>query len=246
MGKDRKSGYLCRGRNKGHLGAISKIIIPEIRDVSISPVYHMEMLVASTVALIPEVKKQEDLEFLFTNPRSRERLTVYALSHSIHKVLVDANLTPNNCYSVKSAAVSFLVSKNIPQNQIDQALHYRSGKSVMSKHYATFESLKVLPLLLAQSVDVLYSKELLRAPPTAEVSPPEEKSEERCKRKLKYVINKRKDQLSKESDKRIKAKREEPSELMKELDKMNDELENGGLSDIEASVMRTKKKLVWK
>jgi hypothetical protein len=74
----------------------------------------MEILAASTVALIPELKKQEDLEFLFTNPRSRERLTVYALSHAIHKVLVDAKLTPNNCYSVKSAAVSFLVSQKIP------------------------------------------------------------------------------------------------------------------------------------
>jgi hypothetical protein len=41
---------------KGHLGAISKVFIPEIRDVSINPVYHMEMLVASAVALIPEVK----------------------------------------------------------------------------------------------------------------------------------------------------------------------------------------------
>jgi hypothetical protein len=91
--------------------------------VSISPVYHMEMLAPSTVALIPGMEKQEDLEFLFTNPRSRERLTVYALSHAIHKVLVDAKLTPNNCYSVKSAAVSFLVSKNVPQDQIDQALH---------------------------------------------------------------------------------------------------------------------------
>jgi hypothetical protein len=38
----------------------------------------------------------------------------------------------------------------------------------MSKHYAILESLKVLPLLLAQSVDVLYSKEILKAPPTAE------------------------------------------------------------------------------
>jgi hypothetical protein len=105
----------------------------------------MEILAASTVALIPELKKQEDLEFLFTSPTSRERLTVYALSHAIHKVLVDANLIPNNCYSVKSAAVSFLVSQKIPQDQIDQALHYRSGKSVMSKHYATLESQKVLP-----------------------------------------------------------------------------------------------------
>jgi hypothetical protein len=95
-------------------------------------------------------------------------------------------------------------------------------------------------------MDALYSKELLRAPPTVEVSPPEEKSEERYKRKVKYIINKRKDQLSKESDRRMKEKREEPIELMKELDKLNDELENGDLSDNEASVMRAKKKLLWK
>jgi hypothetical protein len=231
---------------KSHLGAKSHVFIPEIRDVSINPVYHMEMLAASTVALIPELKRQEDLEFLFTNPRSRERLTAYALSHAIHKVLVDAKLTPNNCYSVKSAAVSFLVSKYVPQEQIDQALHYRSGKSVMSKHYATLESLKVLPLLLAQSVDVLYSREMLRAPPTAEVSSPEEKPEERYETRLKYVINKRKDQLSKESEKRIREKRGNSSELIKQLDELNRQLENGGLSDSEASVTRTKKKLVWK
>jgi hypothetical protein len=33
---------------------------------------------------------------------------------------------------------------------------------------------------------------------------------------------------------------------MKELDELNKQLENGGLSDSEASVVRTKKKLVWK
>jgi soluble cytochrome b562 len=159
---------------------------------------------------------------------------------------INAKLTPNNCYSVKSAAVSFLVSKKVPQEQIDQALHYRSGKSVMSKHYATLESLKVLLLLSAQSVDVLYSKEMLRALPTAEVSPPEEKLEERYKRRVKYVINKTKDQLSKESDKRMKEKREGANELMKELDKLNDELENGGLSDDEESVIKNRKKLLWK
>jgi hypothetical protein len=244
--KIENQGIFVEVEIKGHLGAISKVFIPDIQDTSINPVYHMEMLVASTVALIPEMKKQEDLEFLFTNPRSRERLTVYALSHAIHKVLMDANLTSNNCYSVKSAAVSFLVSKNIPQGQIDQALHYRSGKSVISKHYATLESLKVLPLLLAQSVDVLYSKELSKAPPTAEVSPPEEKSEERYKRRVKYVINRRKDQLNKESEKRMKAKREESSELTKELDEINNKLDNGGLSNSEASIARTKKKLIWK
>jgi hypothetical protein len=244
--KIENQGIFIEVEIKSHLGAKSQVFIPEIRDVSISPVYHMEMLAASTVALIPEVKKQEDLEFLFTNPRSRERLTVYALSHAIHRILVDAKLTPNNCYSVKSAAVSFLVSKNVPLEQINQALHYRSGKSVTSKHYATFESLKALPLLLAQSVDVLYSKELLEAPPMTEVSPPGERSVERYKRKLKYVINKRKDQLEKESEKRDKARREDSSELTKEVDDLNRQLENGGLSDSEMSAIRMKKKLVWR
>jgi hypothetical protein len=58
----------------------------------------------------------------------------------------------------------------------------------MSKHYATLESQKTLPLLLAQSVDVLYSKEKLRAPPEAEVSPPGERPDERydC---LNYLLN---------------------------------------------------------
>jgi hypothetical protein len=105
--KIENQGIFIEVEIKGHLGAKSKIFIAEIRDVSSSAVHHMEILVASTVALIPELKRQEDLEFLFTNPRSRERLAVYALSHAIHKVLVDSKLTPNNCYSVKSAAVSF-------------------------------------------------------------------------------------------------------------------------------------------
>jgi hypothetical protein len=44
---------------------------------------------------------------------------------------------------------------------------------------------------------------LLKDPPTAEISPPGEKSEERYKRKLKYVIKRRKDQLEKETEKRF-------------------------------------------
>jgi hypothetical protein len=183
--KIENQGIFIEVEIKSHLGEKTRVFIPEIQDVSINPVYHMETLAASTVALIPEIKRQEDLEFLFTNPKSRERLTVYALSHAIHNILVDAKLTPNNCYSVKSAAVSFLVSQKVPRYQIEQALHYRSGKSVMSKHYATLESQKALPLLLAQSVNVLYSK--LKAPPEAEVSPPQERADERYERKVKYT-----------------------------------------------------------
>jgi hypothetical protein len=86
----------------------------------------------------------------------------------------------------------------------------------------------------------------LKAPPEAEVSPPQERADERYKRKVKYMINKRKEQLSKESEKRAIAKREDSCELEKELENLNRQLENGGLSESEASVMRTKKKLIWK
>jgi hypothetical protein len=79
----------------------------------------------------------------------------------------------------------------------------------------------------------------------SEVSPPDEKSEERYKRRVKFVINKRKDQLSKEADERVKKKREDSTELMKEIRSVSDKLENGGLSDSEASTMKTKKKLLW-
>jgi hypothetical protein len=60
------------------------------------------------------------------------------------------------------------------------------------------------------------------------------------------MVNKRKEQLSKESEKRMKAKREDSCELEKELEGLNRQLENGGLSDIEASSVRMRKKLIWK
>jgi hypothetical protein len=238
--KVEKEGIFVEVEIKSHLGAKSQVFIPIIHDNSINPVYHMELLVANTENRMSKTKG-ESLEFLFTDPRSHQRLTVYALSHTIHRVLEDAGLKPNNCYSVKSAAVSYLVSKDIPQEQINQALHYRSGKSVMSKLYATFESLKKLPLLLVQSVNKLYTSE-------ESVSPPEEKPEEKYERKFKDAIKKRKSQLSKESEKRRedKIKKEETSELMKEFDKLNGQLENGGLSDSEMSAIRQRKKLVWK
>jgi hypothetical protein len=161
------------------------------------------MLVANTISNCPEKGRNEGFEFLFTNPRSQERLTIYALSGGIHKTLVQAGLVPNNTYSIKSAAVSFLVSQDVPQHQIEQALHYRKGKSVMSAHYATMISLKKLPLLLAQSVNTLYSEKVANA----EVSPPDEKPEVKYERKQKSVIEKRKKQLSKELDDKIKKRK---------------------------------------
>jgi hypothetical protein len=64
-------------------------------------------------------------------------------------------------------------------------------------------------------VDVLYSREIVRAPRSAEVSPPEKKPNKKYKKKLTYIINKGKEQLSKESEKRMKAKREDSCELRK-------------------------------
>jgi hypothetical protein len=70
--KVEKEGIFVEVEIKSHLGAKTQVFIPIIQDNSINPVYHMELLVANTENRMSK-SKGDSLEFLFTDPRSRQR-----------------------------------------------------------------------------------------------------------------------------------------------------------------------------
>jgi hypothetical protein len=135
---------------KAHAGEITNVFVPKLPELAIDPVIHVDRLISDTLALC--LTPIQNLTFLFSSIISGERLPAQGISRIVKRLLKEAELEPNQAYSIKKATTSYLVSKNVPRQTIEDALNYKNRKTVLGKYYAPLESLKRLPLLIAASI----------------------------------------------------------------------------------------------
>jgi hypothetical protein len=89
--------------------------------------------------------------FLFSNKEGKQ-LPHASLSGLLKDLLARAGIDARfTAYSIKHAAISFLINRGVPLKCIEQAARYRSVESVITKHYAVIPTMKVLHQLMAEA-----------------------------------------------------------------------------------------------
>jgi hypothetical protein len=121
--------------------------------------------------------------FLFICQNTGDKLESRFLSIQIKKELtkMGINTKDYSVYSIKHAAVSYLVKKKFTIKEIEQAMHYKQKKSTVTNHYAVKASIKKVGVMLASAVhepddpEQEFSESIVKADP--EVKKAEQKVE---------------------------------------------------------------------
>jgi hypothetical protein len=115
-------------------------------------------------------------DFLFINSNSGwvidSRYLTIKMKNEMHKMGIDN--VKFTAYSIKHSAVTFLVSKGMKVEEIEQAMHYTQKNSTVMKNYAVKASCKKAGLLLATAADI-KDESVNTSPESKEPSDPDVK-----------------------------------------------------------------------